>query len=465
MLVLYIIPVMGTAYTGGFVPGLFCTMAACSLSAFFLLEPIHSLAIENTNKLLNVAALAGAGAATSFFAESLHRLRLSIEKTMERYRGVADNTYNWEFWLTPSGRAIYQSPSCQRITGHRAEEFIADPDSLERLVHPEDIQLFRAHRHGVVNGKTPGTLTFRIIRADGQVRWIEHFCHPVFGQDGTYLGTRGSNSDITERKRLEEVMMRTEKMMSVGGLAAGMAHEINNPLGGILQNLQNVRRRVSPDLEPNVEAARKHGCSIEAIRGYLEARGIFNFLDAIEIAGKQATRVVSKMLDFCRVDSASMVPADINALVLRTLDMCARDAGTMLKCDFSDILVETDLDPSCPQAPCVPSQIDQAVLNLLVNAAQALNETPPSTGQSKITVRTRKTGKNVRIEIEDNGPGMEPGILEQAFDPFFTTKAQGKGVGLGLSVSYYIVASHKGKLSAQSVPGQGSRFTIELGAV
>jgi PAS domain S-box-containing protein len=255
MLVLYIIPVIIASYVGGLGPGLFCTFLAGGLAAYFLLPPFDSLRIESLNNQLNLAMMILTGLVVTFVVNSLHSQRVNVEKSNERYRIVAENTYSWEFWLDSKGNSLYQSPSCARITGYDVSEYMSNPDHLIKIVHPGDLELFRAHRHTVTSEKGPGNLQFRIIRPDSEVRWIEHFCLPVFGEDGTYLGTRGSNNDITDRKLMEETMIRTEKMVTVGGLAAGMAHELNNPLGGILQSLQNIRRRVSPELPANIKDA------------------------------------------------------------------------------------------------------------------------------------------------------------------------------------------------------------------
>ena len=134
-----------------------------------------------------------------------------IRESETRYRIVADNTYDWEFWTSPADRFIYMSPSCRRITGHGAEEFMTDPDLLNRIIHPEDRPLYADHRHEVVQVKKPAAVWFRIIRPDGTLRWIEHVCQPVFGEDGKFLGNRGSNRDITAKKLAEEALQESEK--------------------------------------------------------------------------------------------------------------------------------------------------------------------------------------------------------------------------------------------------------------
>lgn len=125
-----------------------------------------------------------------------------------KYRIVADNTYNWEFWLSPAGRFIYTSPSCRRISGHEAEEFNDDPDLILRIIHPDDRQLWTDHRHDITQKKAFGEVEFRIVHSDGDIRWVHHVCLPVFDDNGIHLGTRGSFSDITTRKLAEEKNLR-----------------------------------------------------------------------------------------------------------------------------------------------------------------------------------------------------------------------------------------------------------------
>lgn len=135
------------------------------------------------------------------------RAEEALREAAVKYRIVADNTYNWEFWLR-EGRFIYTSPSCRRISGHEAAEFYADPGLIDRIVHPDDRQFWVRHRHDIVQAKTQGEVEFRIIHQDGDIRWIHHVCMPVFDDNGKHLGTRGSFSDITKRKQAEEKNLR-----------------------------------------------------------------------------------------------------------------------------------------------------------------------------------------------------------------------------------------------------------------
>lgn len=135
------------------------------------------------------------------------RAEEALREAAIKYRIVADNTYNWEFWVSPEGRFIYTSPSCQRISGHGAEEFNAEPALIWSIIHPDDRQLWADHRHDIIQIKTQGELVLRLVRPDGEIRWIHHICLPVFDDNGNFLGTRGSFSDITEQKKAAAALL------------------------------------------------------------------------------------------------------------------------------------------------------------------------------------------------------------------------------------------------------------------
>ena len=153
-----------------------------------------------------------------------HRALEALRASEAKFRIVAENTYAWEVWAGPDHRYFYSSPSCERITGHTPEEFLSDPDLFLRLIHPEDRPRYEAHRRTARQGLDAGEREFRIVRADGAVRWICHLCGPVYDKHGAFQGTRGSNRDITESKRVEATLQESEQRYRAAEKLAVLGH-------------------------------------------------------------------------------------------------------------------------------------------------------------------------------------------------------------------------------------------------
>lgn len=276
---------------------------------------------------------------------------------------------------------------------------------------------------------------------------------------GEVLGVVIRIDDVSAQVRYEQMLVENEKMVSLGGLAAGMAHELNNPLGAILQNRQNILRRLSPSLYRNQELAQELGLDMEQLAIYLEKREINLFLEGIQEAGTRAAKIINDMLSFSRRHNSGFIETPVVELVETAVRLATSDYHLHQTLPFADIQLKRDFDPQAGTVRCDPSEIQQVLLNLLKNAAQALIRTP----SPSITLRVVRDLDAVRIQVIDNGPGMDENTRKRIFEPFFTTKAVGKGTGLGLSVSYFIVTEqHKGQLSVQSTPGQGACFTMCL---
>ena len=284
--------------------------------------------------------------------------------------------------------------------------------------------------------------------------------YPLTGSAGRGVVIR--IDDITERIAMEEIMVQSEKMLSVGSLAAGMAHEINNPLGAILHNAQNIRRRLSPELERNREAAEETGVRLEAVNRYLQRREIPQLLDGIQQAGSRAARIVSHMLSFSRLSNRQLAECQLSELIDQALEIAGNDFALTDSFDFRAIDIQRDFDPQVGRVPCIGNELEQVLLNLLKNAAQAIHQ-GPHRGQGQIILRTRLNPPWAEIQVEDNGGGIPEHIRKRIFEPFFTTKEVGQGTGLGLSVSYFIITNnHKGQMDVQCRPGQGTTFTLRL---
>ncbi|MFZ5427568.1 MAG: PAS domain-containing protein [Thermodesulfobacteriota bacterium] len=311
----------------------------------------------------------------------------------------------------------------------------------------------------------PALLQRRKVLIGGEQRLADIQVYPMLS-GGVAAGAVVRLDDVTERARMEEVVLQTEKMMSVGGLAAGMAHEINNPLGGILQSVQIIKRRLKGELPANGETARRLGCSLEVINAYLDSRDIFSFLDAIQDAGARAARIVANMLEFSRRSESKHAACELDAIMDKALELAASDYDLKKKYDFKRIEVVKEYDESLPEVRCTQTELEQVILNLIKNAAQALAGGASSGAEPRIILRAKDEGSHVRLEVEDNGPGMTEAVRKRAFEPFFTTKPPGIGTGLGLSVSYFIVTqNHGGEMYVESQPDRGARFVIRMPCV
>ncbi len=285
--------------------------------------------------------------------------------------------------------------------------------------------------------------------------------YPLMGGGGRGVVIR--IDDITQRLSLEEMMVQSEKMLSVGGLAAGMAHEINNPLGAILHNVQNIRRRLSPELAKNQDLAVEAGIALDDVNAYLLSREIPQLLDGIAQAGSRAAKIVSHMLAFSRRSTRQLAPCQLPVLVDQALEIAGNDFDLTDSFDFKAIDIVRDFDPQLGPVPATANEMEQVLLNLLKNAAQAIHQRDDEDEPGRITLRIRLNPPWAEIQVEDNGVGMPETVRKRIFEPFFTTKEVGQGTGLGLSVSYFIVTNnHKGQMEVQSTQGQGTCFTLRL---
>ncbi|CAH0292408.1 sensor histidine kinase [Pseudomonas brassicacearum] len=296
---------------------------------------------------------------------------------------------------------------------------------------------------------------------DDEARHYALTFYPLMGGAGRGVVIR--IDDITQRLSLEEMMVQSEKMLSVGGLAAGMAHEINNPLGAILHNVQNIRRRLSPDLPKNLEQAELLGIPLEEVNRYLQGREIPQLLDGIQQAGARAAKIVTHMLSFSRRSTRQMAPCDLPALIDQAVEIAGNDFDLAIGFDFKGQAIIRQFDPNLGPVPGTANELEQVLLNLLKNAAQAIHQRQDDSEPGRIILRTRLNPPWAEIQVEDNGIGMSENVRKRTFEPFFTTKEIGQGTGLGLSVSYFIITNnHKGQMEVQSAPGQGTCFTLRL---
>jgi two-component system NtrC family sensor kinase len=230
----------------------------------------------------------------------------------------------------------------------------------------------------------------------------------------------------THRSRYDHLALQTEKLSALGRMAAGIAHEINNPLGGILLYSTNLFKKV-PEEGPLKEG-----------------------LEIIINETMRCKTIIQDLLEFSREKEPEKTAANINHIIEKTLSMLENEFR------LRHIRVETNLSGNTPVVLVDANQMHQVFVNLLLNAAEATQDN----GEINIRSQIEPAKRRIRIEIEDNGCGISPGHISKVFEPFFTTKA--KGTGLGLAVTYRIVRNHQGEIHVSSQPGKGTRFTIEI---
>jgi two-component system, NtrC family, sensor kinase len=233
--------------------------------------------------------------------------------------------------------------------------------------------------------------------------------------------------DVSERRRLEAILTQSEKLAAIGQLAAGVAHEINNPLTAIIANAQILHRELPPnsDLQESV--------------------------DLISRAGARATQVVRNLLDFARKEEYHLGVTDPNETIERALELIQHELLSR------GVHLEFDPDPNLPPILASQDHLQSVWLNLILNAIDSLDKTP-----AEIRITSQRVGDDIQVKVADNGKGIPSDRLTRIFEPFYTTKAAGRGTGLGLSVSHRIIRQHGGRIGVESQVGVGSTFTIVL---
>jgi two-component system NtrC family sensor kinase len=293
------------------------------------------------------------------------------------------------------------------------------------MLPDDDLPKALAHFQQALAGET-GLFESQFYRKDGEIRTISiTYSTPQKDEEVLCL-----IRDVTDQKMLQEQLIQSEKMSAIGQLVSGVAHELNNPLAGIsaFAQLLLAEKRFPPDQRTAAETI------------YSEAR--------------RASRIVQNLLTFARQHKAEKVLTAINQVLDDTLELRGyelRVRGIDVRREYEEPLDETMADAH---------QLQQVFLNLITNAEQAMEQREGQHHQ--LTVRTRRNGDSVRIEIEDTGGGIPPNLIERIFNPFFTTKPTGSGTGLGLSISLGIVREHEGRIWAENSPSSGARFIVEL---
>ncbi len=275
-----------------------------------------------------------------------------------------------------------------------------------------------------------GTSTTRALHladAEGEPKEWEIGTYPILDEDGKVAQVVLFEEDVTERRRLEANLAQSEKLAAVGQLAAGVAHEINNPLTAVIANAQLMQRSIPPDndLQESVEL--------------------------ILIAGSRAAQVVRNLLDFARKEQYRFDRTDVNETVRRTIELVQHEVMSR------SITLAFDPDPDLPRILASSDHLQGVWLNLVLNAFDSFEGKP-----GMIKVSTRRQPREVQVVFEDNGKGIPAENLSRIFEPFFTTKLPGQGTGLGLSVCHQVIKQHNGRIVVESEIGHGTKFIVLL---
>jgi PAS domain S-box-containing protein len=395
------------------------------------------------------------------------RAEQALRLSERRYRQLTEGTRDAIVVADEQGMITLFNPAAQAIFGYPEPEVRGQPLTV---LMPEEYQ--EAHRSGFqryletrearIIGRT---VEVRGRRKSGEIFPVEISLSAIELPEG--IGFLGAIRDLTERQRLQGRIIQAEKLASLGLLSAGVAHEINNPLAYVTNNLAVLERdvrglaEVLAAYEEALPALEKSDLEVAGRIARLTAENDMPYvrenLGAILKSTRQGVKRVSDIVQnlrgFARLDQSAIDRLDLNAAIAATLELIRG------RLERHQIEVVQNLG-EIPRIVCAPAQINQVILNLLLNAQQAIAATGQAGG--RIEIGTRASRKEVILEITDDGCGIPEEIHSRIFDPFFTTKPVGEGTGLGLSISHSIVSDHGGRIELESTPGQGARFRVIL---
>lgn len=374
--------------------------------------------------------------------KSAKRVAKKVEEVSEsnlKYKTVADFAHDGECWEGPDGRFIYVSPSCERITGYTSEELEDHPFQLDELVYEEDRPIWDHHRTEVRDGDTK-TVQFRITKKDGSIRWIEHTCCQVVGADKEFMGRRSINRDITEFKEAEqkvwaqrEMAARDNRTASMGHLTASIAHELNQPLTGILSNAQASEMMINGG-----------NCKCEEMKEIIE--------DIISDT-KRASDIIRNLRDLYKEQKSVFKPLKINTIVEETVAILHSEMvlkNVELKVNYAE------------ESPIINGnkvQLEQVLINLIVNAQQAMSDLPENERILEVHACC-EIPDVVSVFVTDNGPGIDPEKIDSIFEPLVTWKPGGTGMGLAISRS--IMEAHQGEMWAENRAERGAKIGFNI---
>ncbi len=269
--------------------------------------------------------------------------------------------------------------------------------------------------------------------------------------------------DVTEKVKLQESAIKADKMAAINGLAAGIAHEIKNPLAGVMQTMQVMENRLKLDSPKNKEIAETAGLSMEALRKYISLRKIDIMMNSVKVSGKRADSIINNMLNFTQTDMDRKSQNSVKDILEDAVELASNDYVLKTRYDFHKIHIVRNYE-EVPYINCEPVKLKVAFFNLLKNGTEAMSKKNYKDGDHPEFVFSIKNKDSyIEIGIEDNGKGIIENNLKQIFNPFYSTKPEVYGTGLSLPISYFIIRNyHDGDMTVDSIEGEWARFTIRL---
>jgi PAS domain S-box-containing protein len=346
-----------------------------------------------------------------------------------RFYNVAENTVNPLQITDLNGKMIYINKAFEVASGYSKEELIGkNPKVFGSGKHT---QKFWDKMWDTISSGKVWVGEVENLKKTGEAFFTHLLISPILDKDGKVSGYFGIHRDLTEKRTLERQLIHTQKMESIGTLAAGIAHEVGNPLASISALVQ-VAQRITTDPFVNEK------------------------LGLVKSQVTRISKIIRDLVDFSRPSNYELELTDINKVVKEAVEITK--VGTKAK----DIIFETELSEDIPALPLIADQIQQVFVNIFLNAVDAISEKKKDNRTNKISVKSEFSGETVTLTFTDTGMGIKEENLSKVFEPFFTTKKEGKGTGLGLWVSYGIVKSFQGDIKIQSKVNSGTTFIIKL---